>query len=105
MPILYRHYGIVIRFYSDEHDPVHVHAMYQDAVVKVVLHTEKSVVVRIEYIPTQGEFPKAEMKRLKRFIDVFKQKIVMRWVEYFVMKERIKAITINRKLTHEDSFN
>ncbi|MFN7301185.1 MAG: DUF4160 domain-containing protein, partial [Bacteroidota bacterium] len=39
MPILYRHYGIVIRYYSDEHDPVHVHAMYQDAVVKVVLHT------------------------------------------------------------------
>lgn len=105
MPILYRHYGIIIRFYSDEHDPIHVHAIYQDAVIKVVLHTEKSEVVRIEHIATQGKFPAADLRRLKRFIQVFKQKIVMRWVEYFVMKETIKAITINRKLKHEDSFN
>ena len=29
MPKLYDYFGIVVMFYSNEHDPVHVHGKYQ----------------------------------------------------------------------------
>jgi Domain of unknown function (DUF4160) len=32
MPVLYEYFGLVIHFYSDEHDPIHVHVEYNDCV-------------------------------------------------------------------------
>ena len=29
MPKLYEYFGIVVMFYSNEHEPVHVHSKYQ----------------------------------------------------------------------------
>lgn len=30
MPKLYEYFGLIILFYSNEHEPIHVHGKYQD---------------------------------------------------------------------------
>lgn len=30
MPKLFEYFGLIILFYSNEHDPIHVHGKYQD---------------------------------------------------------------------------
>ncbi|MGH2574616.1 MAG: DUF4160 domain-containing protein [Ignavibacteria bacterium] len=30
MPKLYEYFGIIILFYSNDHEPIHVHGKYQD---------------------------------------------------------------------------
>ncbi|MDO9613709.1 MAG: DUF4160 domain-containing protein, partial [Bacteroidota bacterium] len=35
MPNIFEYLGIVILFYSDEHKPIHVHAVYGDNTMKV----------------------------------------------------------------------
>ncbi|WP_461044454.1 DUF4160 domain-containing protein [Spirosoma harenae] len=34
MPKIFEYLGIVIRFYANEHEPIHVHAQYADAELK-----------------------------------------------------------------------
>ena len=32
MPKLYEYFGLIFLFYSQEHEPIHVHGKYQDTV-------------------------------------------------------------------------
>lgn len=43
MPVLSRFYGIIIRMYflHSEHNPPHIHAIYNDDVAAIDLSTEK----------------------------------------------------------------
>ncbi len=41
MPKLYEYLGIVIFFYSNEHEPVHVHGRYQGKESKALILSKK----------------------------------------------------------------
>ena len=35
MPKLYEYFGLIFLFYSNEHDPIHIHGKYQDKESKI----------------------------------------------------------------------
>ena len=106
MPIIYEYLGIVIRFYSNEHEPIHVHAIYDGNIIKVEFLIKDGKIYRTNYKPVKGSFSPAKLKQLKSFISIFKNKIVWTWDKYFIWKMKVEKVVITtKKLTNEDSYN
>jgi hypothetical protein len=49
MPKLYEYFGLYVLFYSSEHDPVHVHGIYQGAECKAELIVQNGEITRIQF--------------------------------------------------------
>ncbi len=85
MPKLYEYKGIKFYFFSDEHEPVHVHAIYQNSILKVEFMIEEGMVIEIRYTIQSGHFPKNILKAVKEFIRIYKCEIVKKRQEYFYL--------------------
>ena len=47
MPKIYDYFGIVFLFYSNEHEPLHVHAKYGDCETVFIIVSENGVLKKI----------------------------------------------------------
>ena len=101
MPKLFEYLGIIIRFFSSEHEPIHIHAFYEDYQTKVEFIIENGIIIAINFKKIQGYelIPSEKMKDLEVLIDVYKYDIIQLWVKYFVLHEKIscKKITVKIK--------
>lgn len=99
MPKLYRFIGIVIKFHSHEHLPVHVHAKYNNSEVKITFYTKNGRIIRTIYSKVKGKelLPKAKMNQLKKLIAKEKYNILASWYNFFVLNKRIKVKTITKQ--------
>ena len=98
MPTLFEYLGIVIRFYSNEHEPIHIHAIYRDTEVVVSLFVKENAIYSIRYKEIKGKFPAAKMKDLRAFIAKYKYAILLSWNQFFEHKVRMKPIIITKRL-------
>lgn len=55
MPKLYDYLGIIIMFYSNEHEPIHVHGKYQGFESKAELIIIDGKVVAINILAVKGK--------------------------------------------------
>jgi|ERR1035437_4238637 hypothetical protein len=98
MPTIYEYLGIVILFYSREHEPIHIHAKYGDAKVKVSFYIENKIIYKVTYTAIEGKFPEQKLKDLKKFVSIYKYRIVDKWIEYFDWKVKLKKEIITKKI-------
>ena len=98
MPKIYEYLGIVIMFYSDEHEPTHVHAVYNNNIVKVSFFIKDGKIYRVTYKDLYGKFSSAKLKQLKKFVSTYKEKIVTAWDSYFIWKSKVKFERITKKI-------
>ena len=98
MPVIYEYLGIVISFWSNEHQPVHVHATYGDAIVKVSFYVDEGRITTIRYKEEKGTFNKAKLRQLKDFISVYKYAILYAWEQKFIENVQVKKIVITKKI-------
>lgn len=98
MPKIYEYLGIIIRFFSNEHEPIHIHAIYQDAQIKVSFYLKDGNITKIEYEKEKGDFPETKLKDLKKFINQFKYRLINMWIEYFIYKKKIRFTKITKTL-------
>lgn len=89
MPKIYTYKGISLWFWSNEHDPIHIHARCGGATVVVKLFIREGKVYRVTYTPENGKFDADKMKALKKLVSVTKQNICYRWVEYFIYHNHV----------------
>lgn len=99
MPKLFEYLGIIIMFYSNEHEPIHVHGKYQGCESKAELIIENGVIV-IEIKSVKGRKPLStkELKNFKQFVGKFKEDIVHKWIAYFIYHQSIECIKIEGKV-------
>jgi hypothetical protein len=100
--------GIILRFYSNDHSPIHVHAIYGKNVVKVELIIKNGDLqnMKLRYMPVKGVFPPAKLKELKYFMSYFKIKVFLNWQRYFILNMRVKKEVITKtKFTSDDKLN
>ena len=97
MPIVYEYLGIKLGLYTDDHEPIHFHAMYNGNVIKVILHVENGFVKRVTYQAYKGTFSPTKLKQLKEFCAKYKQALLFAYEQLFNGVE-IKRITITKKI-------
>lgn len=72
MPVLSRFYGIVIRMYflQSEHNPPHIHAIYNDNVAAIDFITGKIL---------EGYLPNKAMDMVQEWISIHKDELQAIW--------------------------
>ncbi|RLA74859.1 MAG: hypothetical protein DRG30_04965 [Epsilonproteobacteria bacterium] len=100
MPKIFEYLGIIIMFYSNEHEPIHVHGKYQgcESKAEFIIVDGKIIKVIIKDAKGKRPLPRKELKEFKNFVEAFKDDIVQKWIDYFVYHKSITSIKIEGKV-------
>ncbi len=99
MPKLYEYFGLIILFYSHEHEPIHVHCKFQgkESKAELIFENGKFVEVRISSVSGKDPLDNNNLKKFKKLVEVYRDDIVRKWVDFFVYNKVIEAERITKK--------
>ena len=95
MPKIFEYFGFIFYFFSNEHEPIHVH----------VLHGDKESI--FDLIMMNGSLrekkgadplPEKDKRTAEEFIRKYHKNIIQKWVKFFVLKQSVRSTRINKKL-------
>jgi hypothetical protein len=100
VPKIYEYLGILIFFYSNEHEPIHVHAHYENQEIKAEFYLENGEIKSIRLIQVRGLEPLSgsKLKDFEDFLGVYANEIVRKRVDYFVYHKKVVFERINTRL-------
>ncbi|MEW6754550.1 MAG: DUF4160 domain-containing protein [Candidatus Latescibacterota bacterium] len=100
MPKLYEYFGLTVFFYSNEHEPIHVHGRYQGRESRAELVLYNGAVAEIRYLPVRGRRPleAAQLADFRALVEGRAQEIVARWIDYFVLHKPVQPEAIRHRL-------
>lgn len=100
MPKLYEYFGLVILFYSREHEPIHVHCKYQgkESKAEIIFENGKFVEVRISNVMGKEPLDKQNVNKFKKLVESYRDDIVRKWVDFFVYNKPIETEIITKKI-------
>ena len=95
MPKLNDYFGLIILFYSKEHEPIHVHGKYQEMESKAEIIFENGKFRKVRIVKVRG---KKQEKKFKLLVENLRDDIVRKWVDFFVYNKTVSPEIITRKL-------
>ena len=100
MPKLFEYLGILIYFYSNEHEPIHIHAKNGEFESKAEIIIEHGEIIEIRISPIKGNRPLSgnDLKNFKDFLEVYANEIVNKWIDYFVYHRDVKFERITKRI-------
>jgi hypothetical protein len=100
MPKLYEYLGLVVFFYSNEHEPMHVHARYQGYESRIDIIIEKGDVKELLVREVKGKkpLPKSQLKDFEHLVGKLSDEIVQSWINYFVYNMSLVPKKIDGRL-------
>jgi hypothetical protein len=101
MPKLYEYFGLLVMFYANEHEPVHVHGKAQGREARAELIIIDGVVTDIRFAGMAGRAPLEanEMRHFEELVRARADDIVAKWIDFFVLNKPIKPERITRRVT------
>jgi len=100
MPSIFEYLGILIFFYSNEHEPIHVHGKHGGMESKAEFHIIDGQITEIRIKPVKGYKPitGSKLKDFEDFLEAYADKIVQKWIDYFVYHKDIEFEKINTRI-------
>lgn len=99
MPTIYRYLGMIFKFWSNEHNPVHVHVEYQDTSCTVYLHgTHGRIIVDVKNASSGKRMDEKTLREVRKFAEKYKEKIMSKWTDYHVYGKKLKPEIITRRV-------
>ena len=100
MPKIFEYFGIVFYFYSNEHEPIHVHVTTGDCETIFELIMEDGVLKEIRRRAKKGVdlLREKDTKTAEDFIRKYEANIIEKWINFFVLKKKIKCTSIKKKI-------
>lgn len=100
MPKLYEYFGLIVMFYANEHEPVHVHGKSQGREARAEIIVINGIVSEIRYESVLGRAPleSNEMRFFQELVTARSDEIVAKWIDFFVLHKPIKPERITRRL-------
>ena len=100
MPTLYEYFGLIIYFFSNEHEPIHVHAKCENRIVKAEIFIKDGKIIKIKIKPDGRNIPlkDSEIKKFNEILKHYAFDITQKWFEYFVLHKKIKRVKITKRL-------
>ena len=100
MPKLYEYFGLIVMFYSNEHEPVHVHGKCQGRESRAEIIMVAGVVEEIRYADVAGRAPldQNEHRFFQEIVTSKANEIVTKWIDYFVLHKSIASERITKRL-------
>ena len=87
-------------FYSNEHEPVHVHGKFQGRESRAEIILINGVLQEVRYTSVAGRAPldPNEMRFFEEIVSVKAEEIVSKWIDFFVLHKSIASERITRRL-------
>lgn len=100
MPKLYEYLGIIIFFYSNEHEPIHVHGRYGEFESKIEIVLKDGIVqaIKLQKVAGKRPLPRTQAKDFKNLVTKLSDEITQSWINYFVYHKKIVTKKIAGKL-------
>lgn len=100
MPKLYEYLGLIILFYSNEHEPIHVHGKYQgrESKAQIVFENGKFKEIIIESVKGKRPLKQKEKHRFMKLVEIYRDDIVRKWVDFFVYNREVNPERITKKI-------
>lgn len=100
MPTIIEYFGIFLKFFANDHEPIHVHAYYAEYAVKAEFEIKNKVITKIIYKPIKGKtpLPPKQMKDLDKLIKAKSKEIITAWMNFYVLNAPVKKIVITKKI-------
>lgn len=100
MPKIFEYLGILIFFYSNEHEPIHVHARKGEFESKAEIHIIDGVIseIKIKNVPGIKPIKGKALRDFGVFLEKYADRIVEKWVNYFVYHKDVEFEKITKRL-------
>jgi hypothetical protein len=100
MPKIFEYLGILIFFYSNEHEPIHVHGKFDGMESKAEFYIVNGEIIEIRIKPVKGCRPLSgnKLKDFEDFLKLYSDRIVQKWVDYFVYHKDVEFEKINTRV-------
>ncbi len=100
MPKIFEYFGFVFFFYSNEHEPIHVHVTHKGCQSIFELIMDNGILTEIRVREKAGEepLPSKDQKTAEEFIRKYSKNIITKWIKFFVLRQAVKSTTIKTKL-------
>jgi len=100
MPRIFEYLGILLFFYSNEHEPIHVHGKFGEFESKAEIYIVDGEIVEIKIKTIKGFKPLtgSKLKDFEEFLEIYADKIVQKWIDYFVYHKNVEFEKINTRL-------
>jgi len=100
MPKIFEYFGIVIFFYSNEHEPIHVHARKGEFESKAEFYIINGEISKIIVKSISGAKPLKgkDLKDFEVLLEEYSDKIIEKWINYFVFHREIKFEKITKRI-------
>jgi hypothetical protein len=100
MPKLYEYFGLIVMFYSNEHDPVHVHGKCQGRESRAEIILVNGVVQEIVYkgVTGRASLESNELRYFQELVSSKADEIVAKWIDFFVLNKSVSSERITKRL-------
>ena len=100
MPKIYEYLGFIFYFYSNEHEPIHVHVAKaeRESIFEIILELGQLVKITKRKSTSKPALTAKEEKEVLIFIEKYYIKIIDKWINFFVMMNVVKMTKVNKKI-------
>lgn len=100
MPKIFEYFGYIFYFYSNEHEPIHVHVIHgnKESIFDLILLNGILVEIRIREKKGAESLQEKEKRTAEDFIRKYYKNIIDKWVKFFVLKQTIRSTNIKKKI-------
>ena len=100
MPKLYEYLGLIVFFYANEHEPVHVHCRKENRESRAELLFIAGRLAELRLTDVRGKQPltPSEARDFLQLVEHFSDEIVQKWIDFFVLHKSFAPVQITRRL-------
>ncbi|MCX6271283.1 MAG: DUF4160 domain-containing protein [Bacteroidetes bacterium] len=100
MPKLYEYFGLIFLFYSNEHEPIHIHGKYEnkESKAEIIFENGKFKYIIIKDVPGKEPLDVQSLKKFKKILEVYRDDIVRKWIDFFVYNIEIIPEKITKRI-------
>src|SRR4051812_11621821 len=100
MPKIFEYIGYILFFYSNEHEPIHVHVQYKEYQSKIDLEFENGKLRTISHKAVKGYkvIPVQNQKEINIFLRRYHSEIINKWTDFFILHRKPKFERITKRI-------
>ena len=100
MPKIFEYFGFIFYFFSNEHEPIHVHVLHGDkeSIFDLIMMDGELADIQVREKKGADPLPEKDKRTAEEFIRKYHKNIIQKWVKFFVLKQSIRSTRINKQL-------
>lgn len=100
MPKIFEYFGFIFYFYSNEHEPIHVHVIHgnKESIFDLIMMNGELVGINVRNKKGVEALGEKDRRTAEAFIKKYHKNIIEKWIKFFVLKQRIRCTNIRKKL-------